>query len=110
MSQLLKSALFAAIIAVSSSTSGHAEPKHAIAMHGEPALPADFSNFPYANPDAPKGGEAHYGVIGSFDSLYAAGCSSAIVPCGGPPVPARELIGSFECGHPNWIMNPLITR
>ena len=69
MSQLLKSALFAAIIAVSSSTSGHAEPKHAIAMHGEPALPADFSNFPYANPDAPKGGEAHYGVIGSFDNL-----------------------------------------
>lgn len=46
-----------------------AEPKHAIAMHGEPALPADFRNFPYANPDAPKGGRIDYAVLGSFDSL-----------------------------------------
>ena len=29
---------------------------YAIAMHGEPALPADFTHMPYANPDAPKGG------------------------------------------------------
>ena len=29
---------------------------HAIAMHGEPALPAGFTHMPYANPDAPKGG------------------------------------------------------
>ena len=32
------------------------EPKHAIAMQGEPALPADFSHQPYVNPAAPKGG------------------------------------------------------
>lgn len=42
---------------------------HAIAMHGEPALPADFTHFPYANPDAPKGGRIDYAVQGSFDSL-----------------------------------------
>ena len=32
-----------------------AEPSYAIAMHGAPALPENFTHFPYANPDAPKG-------------------------------------------------------
>jgi peptide/nickel transport system substrate-binding protein len=41
----------------------------AIAMHGEPALAADFSHMPYANPDAPKGGRLVWGMLGSFDSL-----------------------------------------
>jgi peptide/nickel transport system substrate-binding protein len=43
--------------------------RHGIAMHGEPALPADFSHLPYADPDAPKGGSVTYGVQGTFDSL-----------------------------------------
>lgn len=42
---------------------------HGISMHGEPALPADFAHFPYANPDAPKGGSIRYCVIGSYDNL-----------------------------------------
>ena len=46
-----------------------AEPKTAIALHGAPLLPADFGNFPYANPDAPKGGRVRLAVLGSFDSL-----------------------------------------
>jgi len=46
-----------------------AEPVHGLAMHGDPALPADFAHFPYANPDAPKGGNITYCVIGSFDNL-----------------------------------------
>jgi len=46
-----------------------AEPRHAISMHGEPALPADFEHLPYANPDAPKGGTVNYAVQGTFDSL-----------------------------------------
>jgi hypothetical protein len=45
------------------------EPSHGIAMHGEPALPADFSNFPYVNPDAPKGGRVEYAWPGTFDSV-----------------------------------------
>ncbi|RUX43249.1 ABC transporter substrate-binding protein [Mesorhizobium sp. M4A.F.Ca.ET.050.02.1.1] len=45
------------------------EPKHAIAMQGEPALPADYTHFNYANPDAPKGGSITYCVVGSFDNL-----------------------------------------
>jgi peptide/nickel transport system substrate-binding protein len=42
---------------------------HAIAMHGMPALPADFTHMPYANPDAPKGGRLIQGIPGTFDSL-----------------------------------------
>ena len=48
---------------------GLAEPRHGIAMHGEPALPSDFDHLAYANPDAPKGGRITYGFTGSFDSL-----------------------------------------
>ena len=45
------------------------EAQHAIAMHGEPAWPADFTRLPYANPNAPKGGRLVQGVLGTFDSL-----------------------------------------
>jgi peptide/nickel transport system substrate-binding protein len=46
-----------------------AEESYAIAMHGGPALAADFQHMPYANPDAPKGGRLVQGVLGTFDSL-----------------------------------------
>jgi peptide/nickel transport system substrate-binding protein len=46
-----------------------AEESYAIAMHGAPALPADFTHMPYANPDAPKGGRLVQGLLGTFDSL-----------------------------------------
>jgi peptide/nickel transport system substrate-binding protein len=42
---------------------------YAIAMHGAPALPPDFTHMPYANPDAPKGGRLVQGILGTFDSL-----------------------------------------
>ena len=42
---------------------------YAIAMHGAPALPPDFSHMPYANPDAPRGGRLVWSVLGTFDSL-----------------------------------------
>lgn len=42
---------------------------YAIAMHGTPALPADFTHLPYSNPDAPKGGRLVEGFLGTFDSL-----------------------------------------
>jgi peptide/nickel transport system substrate-binding protein len=48
---------------------GGGEPRHALAMHGEPAVPADFSAFRYVNPNAPKGGRLTEGIIGTFDSL-----------------------------------------
>ncbi len=46
-----------------------AEPAPSIAMHGKPALPNDFKNFAYANPNAPKGGRLTWGLLGTFDSL-----------------------------------------
>jgi len=42
---------------------------HALAMHGQPALPPGFTHMPYANPDAPKGGRLVWGILGTFDSL-----------------------------------------
>ncbi|MGO9008056.1 MAG: extracellular solute-binding protein [Beijerinckiaceae bacterium] len=46
-----------------------AAPRHAIAMHGEPALPANFDHLPYADPAAPRGGRLVIGLPGTFDSL-----------------------------------------
>jgi len=48
---------------------GGAEPRHAIAMHGEPELARGFPHFAYAHPQAPKGGRLIHGIIGTFDSL-----------------------------------------
>ncbi len=50
-------------------TAAMADASRAIAMHGAPALPDDFTAFPYVNPDAPKGGRIVEGVLGTFDSL-----------------------------------------
>ncbi len=46
-----------------------AQPLYGIAMHGDPALPADFKHFPYVNPNVKKGGRVNYGVVGTFDNL-----------------------------------------
>jgi len=63
--------LFAAMAAaiLAPLAGARAEPSHGAAMIGEPALAAGFAHFPYANPDAPKGGRITYCVIGSFDNL-----------------------------------------
>lgn len=41
----------------------------AIAEFGEPLYKDDFEHWPYANPDAPKGGKIVLGAFGTFDSL-----------------------------------------
>jgi peptide/nickel transport system substrate-binding protein len=56
------------VIAFSGSIA-QAEPRHAIAMHGEPAMPDGFTRVRYADPAAPKGGRLVHGVLGTFDSL-----------------------------------------
>src|SRR6476659_4652748 len=66
----LASALFAFVVAlVADGKQALAAESHAIAMHGAPALPADFTHMPYANPAAPKGGRLVWGILGTFDSL-----------------------------------------
>ncbi|MEP9377737.1 extracellular solute-binding protein [Aquabacter sp. CN5-332] len=59
-------ALFLAPTAIAGSAG---TPDHAIAMHGDAALPDGFDHFAYANPAAPKGGRLTLSVPGTFDSL-----------------------------------------
>ncbi|MDR9427339.1 MAG: extracellular solute-binding protein [Salibaculum sp.] len=79
----------AAIVATALMVAGaaQAEPKHGIAMYGDPDLPPDFAHLPYANPDAPRGGEMVTANIGNFDSL------NPFVRKGAVPWQLRFLMG-----------------
>jgi peptide/nickel transport system substrate-binding protein len=59
---------------------------HAIAMHGDPALPPDFACLPYAKADAPKGGTLRLGALGAFDNLnpYGVNAGSTALGLAGP--------------------------
>ncbi len=61
--------LLGAIALCNAGVAEAAEPRHAIAMHGEPAMPEGFTGVRYADPAAPKGGRLVHGVLGTFDSL-----------------------------------------
>ena len=58
------------IAALLTSTMTFGAKQHGVAIHGEPALPADFSHFPYADPKAKKGGTIRLSTSGTFDSLH----------------------------------------
>ncbi|NJB66672.1 microcin C transport system substrate-binding protein [Desulfobaculum xiamenense] len=73
--------LLAILLLANAASIAHAQPApepraawgmglHALAIGGAPALPADFTHFPYANPDAPKGGTLRLAAIGTFDSFH----------------------------------------
>ncbi|MFT5638723.1 MAG: peptide/nickel transport system substrate-binding protein [Paracoccaceae bacterium] len=61
--------LVATLILFSLPLMSAAQPKHGIAMYGNPVLPPDFVSLPYANPNAPKGGRIAFGERGGFDSF-----------------------------------------
>jgi peptide/nickel transport system substrate-binding protein len=75
MTRLRLSRRFVVFGALSAASAVHLRPArsqtatHAIAMHGDPAWGAGFSHPPYANPQAPKGGQLTQGVLGTFDCL-----------------------------------------
>ena len=79
----------------------HAEPAHAIAMQGEPALDANFQTLPYANPDAPQGGTVRYCVFGNFDNLNPVIVRGALTT-------ARGIWFDKEFG--NLVFEPLMQR
>src|SRR5215211_5225203 len=69
-------------------------PEAGLAMHGPPALPAGFAHFPYANPNAPKGGRLVLGAQGTFDSLN--------------PFPVKGLTAAH--GIAGLVVEPLMRR
>jgi peptide/nickel transport system substrate-binding protein len=65
-----------------------------LAMHGPPALAADFTHFPYVNPEAPRGSRVVLGVQGTFDSLN--------------PFPVKGLTAAH--GITSYLIEPLMRR
>ncbi|TCT00998.1 extracellular solute-binding protein [Aquabacter spiritensis] len=61
--------LICAVLLGSAATGRADTPRHAIAMHGQPALPDTFTHFPYVDPAALKGGRLTLSLTGTFDSL-----------------------------------------
>jgi peptide/nickel transport system substrate-binding protein len=57
------------LLSLSGARNAPAAESYAISMHGAPAVPADFTHMPYADPDAPKGGRLVESMLGTFDSL-----------------------------------------
>lgn len=82
--------IFASI--ASAQAEDNASPDYALSMHGDVVLPADFTHFPYANPDAPKGGALKMGVVGTFDSLNPFVLKSMRTT-------ARGLFGDLDFGN-----------
>ena len=77
------------------SSTTFATPQPGIAMHGEPALAADFKSLPYANPDAPQGGTLKQALTGTFDSI------SPFIVKGTAPVGVRTYVIESLMGR-NW--------
>ena len=69
MTPKLRALLSAALAIVTVTPPLAVQAEEAIAMHGTPALAAGFTHFPYADPDAPKGGRLRLCLLGTFDSL-----------------------------------------
>ena len=65
----LVAALVSLVVLVQPSAVAIAKQSHAIAMHGTPKYPAEFSQFDYVNANAPKGGDFRLHAIGTFDTL-----------------------------------------
>lgn len=84
---MLKTALV--VVCCLASVAAHAQPQHAIAMHGAPKQDAQYKSFSYANPKAIKGGELKLGVVGTYDSLHP-----FIVRGTAPATPAFSLYSS----------------
>lgn len=88
---------------------GDAPPcRYAVSLIGTPKMPADFKNFDWVNPDAPKGGAVRFFEQGSFDSLNpystmgesAAGLDALLFDSlftGSPDEPSAEYGLIAEC-------------
>lgn len=66
---VLSSSLLLPYSATWADAAAAATQRHGLAMYGDLKYPADFKNFEYVNPQAPKGGNVKLAAIGTFDSL-----------------------------------------
>ena len=89
----------AALFLTAATAPSAAQPKHGLAMYGEPALPPDFTHLPYADPLARKGGRLTQALDGSFDSLnpliLKGNAPAALVPYVVQPLMIRSLDEPF---------------
>ena len=65
----LGAALALAAIASPADAIVRGKPVHGLSLYGEPRYGADFKNFDYVNPNAPKGGTIRMSSFGTFDSF-----------------------------------------
>jgi peptide/nickel transport system substrate-binding protein len=97
--------MLAVALFTSSPAPGEAVSRHAIAMHGEPALAEGFAHFPYVNPAAPKGGRLVQGVMGTFDSL------NPFIVRGLPPLGVmRSPLVGLPVPITGYVVEPLMAR
>lgn len=71
LSALASAAAFSAAGAQETASATPPACRHAVSLLGAPKLPADYKNFDWVNPDAPKGGTLRLSEEGTFDSLNA---------------------------------------
>ncbi|PVE25924.1 hypothetical protein DC522_03925 [Microvirga sp. KLBC 81] len=69
MIRTLLPSFLAACLAFTPLAAQEAQWRHGAALLGEPKYPADFKQFDYVNPSAPKGGLVRLGAQGTFDSF-----------------------------------------
>ncbi len=65
----LAAGLLAAGLLPAAAGAGEPQPRHALAVFGEPRYGPGFEHFDYVNPDAPQGGTMRRGRAGSFDTV-----------------------------------------
>src|SRR5258708_23334589 len=81
---LMRAALALVFSVLASAEGTRAAESHAIAMHGVPAQPADFTHMAYVNPDAPKGGRLTWAILAPFATL---------IPRFSPGPPCHQIRG-----------------
>lgn len=89
---MIRTALAVLLLA---SSAARAEPTYGLSLTGPLQLPAGFTHFPHANPDAPKGGGAVLAAIGSFDSL------NPFVVRGSPAVGTGRMFDTLMVSNPD---------
>ena len=69
VSRLALAILLAGLLSAPAHAEDAPRHNHALSLIGEPRYPADFKQFDYVNPDAPKGGLVRLSDVGGFDTL-----------------------------------------